>query len=240
MSSADPVMPTCLAAPCERDDRLIQPGARVLLAALAERRVAEALLDGGRLGGAGLGEREHALALGLFALDQPLVLEQLERGIHGPRARTPCPAAALLELLHDLVAVHGLAGERQEDRRADVAALGARPGTPAVTGTAEPGAEAGAEPGAVATTSVALTFAPALAAAFAGAAGAEPPLAAIAAGAAGAPAAPLTFTVRSARRPSVSCDSNMSSSLDVHNGVTRYIVMHRARNVKPVATPAFL
>ena len=146
-SSADPVMPTCLTAPASWNDGLAQREARVLLAALAERRVAETLLDGGGLGGAGLGEREHALALGLLALDQPLVLEQLERRVHRPGARAPCPAAALLELLHDLVAVHGLVGERQQDRRADVAALGARPGTPAATGTAEPVAVAGTEPG---------------------------------------------------------------------------------------------
>jgi hypothetical protein len=97
--------------------------------------------------------------------------------------------------------VHGLVGERQQDRRADVAAFGARPGTSAVAGTAEPGAVTmtGTEPGAVTVaTSAALAFALALAAAFAGAARAESTLAALAAGAVGTPAAPLTFTVRSA------------------------------------------
>ena len=196
-SSAEPAMPTCLtAAPSWKTAwRSAKRGS--CAPSSAERRVAEALLDGGGLGGAGLGQREHAPALGLLALDQPLVLEQLERRVHRAGARPPRAAAALLEPLHDLVAVHRLVGEHQQDRRAHVAALGARPGAAAVTGTPNPGPNP-ADRGRDRDRGPCLTLALALAAAFAAAAGAEPGGAALAAGAAGAPAAPLIFAVRSA------------------------------------------
>ena len=121
----------------ELEGGLPQREPRVLLAALAPRRVAELLLEGLGLCPAGLGQREHAPALALGALDQALVLEELERGVHRAGAGTPGAAGALLELLHDLVAVHGLVGERQQDGGADVAALGPGPGA-----AAEAGAEA--------------------------------------------------------------------------------------------------
>ena len=50
------------------------------------------------------------------------------------------PPLLLLEPLHDLVAVHRLVGEREQDGGANVAAAGARPGAAAGTVTA---AEAG-------------------------------------------------------------------------------------------------
>ena len=78
-------MATCLTAAPSWNTELAQREARVLLAALgAEGRVAQALPDGGSLGRPGLGQREHAPALSLFALDQALVLQQLQRRVHEP------------------------------------------------------------------------------------------------------------------------------------------------------------
>ena len=110
----------------EREHRVAQREARVLFAALgAERRLAEALLDGGGLSHAGVGQREHAPAFGLLAPDDALVLEQLQRRVHRAGAGSPGAPALLLEPLHDLIAVHRLVGEHQQDRRAHVASPGA-------------------------------------------------------------------------------------------------------------------
>ena len=54
--------------------------------------------------------------------DQALVLELLQRRIDRAGARAPDAVTALLDLLHDLVAVARLLGEQQQRRRADVAA----------------------------------------------------------------------------------------------------------------------
>ena len=104
-----------------------------MLAALgAPGSVAEAAVIKERLGDAGLGQREHAPPVRLFALDQTLVFEELEGRVHGAGARPPGAAAVLFEPLHDLVAVHRLVRQGEQDRRPDVAALGARPGAAAV------------------------------------------------------------------------------------------------------------
>ena len=63
-----------------------------------------------------------APALGGLGLDQSLVLELLEGGIDRPGAGPPHSAAALADLLDDLVAVPGLLGQQRERGRADVAA----------------------------------------------------------------------------------------------------------------------
>ena len=54
--------------------------------------------------------------------DQPLVLELVERRVDRSGARGPAPVAALGDRLHELVAVHGLVRQQQQDRCADVAA----------------------------------------------------------------------------------------------------------------------
>ena len=73
-----------------------------------------------------LGQREDAPAgLGVGGLDQPFVLELLERRVDRAGARRPVAAAALRDHLDDLVAVHRLLGEERQDRGADVAAAGA-------------------------------------------------------------------------------------------------------------------
>src|SRR4051794_4988530 len=51
------------------------------------------------------GELEAPPAGVLVAAHEPLVLELRERGVDRAGARAPGPAAALLELLHELVAV---------------------------------------------------------------------------------------------------------------------------------------
>src|SRR5262249_28339213 len=70
---------------------------------------------------AGLSERIDLAALDLLRRDQPLVLEQLERGVDRAGAGGPTAAGALLELLNHLVAMHGPIGEQREDSAADVA-----------------------------------------------------------------------------------------------------------------------
>ena len=59
--------------------------------------------------------------------DEPLVLELGERGVDRAGARAPGAGAALLDLLHEAVAVARLLLEQEQDRGADVAAsAGAR------------------------------------------------------------------------------------------------------------------
>src|SRR4029453_18732113 len=88
-------------------------------------RDAERLAVGLDVRAALVGELEGAPSGGLVAVDEPLVLELRERGVDRARAGAPDAAAALLELLHELVAVARLLLEQEQDRRAEVAA--ARP-----------------------------------------------------------------------------------------------------------------
>src|SRR5207247_8742064 len=104
----------------------VLPGGRPVLAALLQVRAA------------GVGEGEQLAPVGLFRADQPLVLELLKRRIDRAGARAPQALAALLDLLHDLVAVARLLGEQQQGSCARVAAasLAAAP-----AGAATPAAE---------------------------------------------------------------------------------------------------
>ena len=85
--------------------------------------------------------------------DQSLVLELGDRRVHGSGAQLPGAAGALGHGLHELVAVHRLLGEQDQQCGADVAATGATgPAAPAAatrsarTGPAERAAERPAEP----------------------------------------------------------------------------------------------
>jgi hypothetical protein len=49
-------------------------------------------------------------SLGLLDPDEPFILQLLQRGIDGARARMPESLAALTDLLDDLVSVHGTLG----------------------------------------------------------------------------------------------------------------------------------
>ena len=84
-----------------------------------------------------VGEGEAALAVGVLAADQALVLEHLQRRVDRAGARGPGPLGALLDLFDHLVAVHRALGEQGEDGGADVTAARPRPAAPAaVAGTA--------------------------------------------------------------------------------------------------------
>ena len=72
--------------------------------------------------GAALGGQRVGLATLAGLLDQPLVLELLEGGVDRAGARAPDAVGALLDLLHQAVAVAGLLGEQEEQGGADVAA----------------------------------------------------------------------------------------------------------------------
>ena len=67
-----------------------------------------------------------APALGRLGLDQRLVLELLQGGIDRPGAGPPHAAAALADLLDDLIAVPGLLGQQRERGGADIAPLDPR------------------------------------------------------------------------------------------------------------------
>src|SRR5215469_903643 len=87
----------------------------------------------GHVRAAVLGEPECApSAGGVLRRDQALVLELCQRRIYRPWARLPEAAAALADLLDDLVAVHRLFGKESERRRAHVAALGSAAAPPPV------------------------------------------------------------------------------------------------------------
>src|SRR5262249_27555352 len=83
-----------------------------------------------------IGELEQLAPVHLLGADQALVLELLKRGIDRAGARAPSSLAALLHLLHDLVAVARLLGDQQQRGGADVAA--ARLAPPADGAGAEP------------------------------------------------------------------------------------------------------
>ena len=71
------------------------------------------------------GEGEEPAAAGLLGADEALVLQLRERGIDRARAGAPGAAAAVLDLLHEPVAVARLLAEQDEQGGADVAAPGA-------------------------------------------------------------------------------------------------------------------
>src|SRR5262245_16950522 len=74
-----------------------------------------------------VGQHARAAVAGLFGADEPFVLELRERRIDRAGARPPHAVRALLDLLHDLVAVARLLGQQEQRSRADVAAPRARP-----------------------------------------------------------------------------------------------------------------
>src|SRR5262249_2727485 len=104
---------------------------RVVVAVLPRRLSLRALLDGLL---ARVGKREDSLAVDLLALDQPLVLEQLQGRLDRAGPRAPAAPGALLELLDHLVAVHRAPAQQGEDREAHVAP----PGTVAARAEAGP------------------------------------------------------------------------------------------------------
>ena len=95
-----------------------------------------ALLD---VGPAGVGEPERAPSLGLFRDDQALILELAQRGIHRAGARLPDAAAAVTDLLDQLVTIARFLGEQDQRGCADITA------TAAPTARAERATGTGAE-----------------------------------------------------------------------------------------------
>src|SRR5215218_163594 len=89
------------------------------------------------VGAALVGQLERLTALAGRDADEPLVLELLQRRVDGAGARPPDAVGALFDLLHQLVAVARLLVEQHEQRRADVAAAGARAARRAEAGEAE-------------------------------------------------------------------------------------------------------
>ncbi|MBI3790178.1 MAG: hypothetical protein HY275_04795 [Gemmatimonadetes bacterium] len=102
------------------------------------------------------GEMVDAASLGLDAAHEPLILEELERGIDGAGRRRVPPVQRVLERLEDLVAVTRLFAEETEDDELHFARLEGLRAAPAprVVGTGPPvaphgGLEAGKELGEV-------------------------------------------------------------------------------------------
>src|ERR1019366_4207184 len=85
----------------------------------------------------GVRECEQLAPVGLLRADQALVLELCQGGVDRAGARPPHAAAALLDLLHDLVAVARLLAQQQQRRRADVAATGLAAATAGASTAAE-------------------------------------------------------------------------------------------------------
>src|SRR6266511_1921382 len=84
-----------------RRRRELEPGVAELSEPLAERPELPRLLAAAlpallELGPAGVVDRVDALAVPLLAGHEPLVLEQLQRGVDRAWARPPCAAASLL------------------------------------------------------------------------------------------------------------------------------------------------
>jgi hypothetical protein len=94
-------------------------------------RLAEALAVLVEVRAPGVGELVDGAAFAGLAADQALVGEELERGVDRAGARAPGALAALLELLHHLVAVARLFAEQEQDGGADVAAAHAPPASEA-------------------------------------------------------------------------------------------------------------
>src|ERR1039458_9084736 len=76
---------------------------------------------------AGLCDLKATLTLRIARPHEALVLALGERRIHRSRARAPAPAAALLDLLHQLIAIARLLGQQQQQGHADLAAPRASP-----------------------------------------------------------------------------------------------------------------
>src|SRR5664279_814617 len=113
------------------------------------------LLDApGELGATRLVDLEDPLAVTLGRLHQSLVLEQLERRVHGAGTRAPRAPGLVLERLHHVVAVAGTLGERREQRRADVPAPHAPPAFPRRAAVPAPVTTPATSPGASAFSSV--------------------------------------------------------------------------------------
>src|SRR3954454_6785754 len=104
--------------------------------------------------GARVGEGEHAAGAFLRRLDKALVLELGQRGVDRSGARAPDALAALLDLLHERVAVARLLGEEQQDGGADGAARSAAAAGAEAGAGAEARPEATRSPGAVAVAAV--------------------------------------------------------------------------------------
>src|SRR6201996_9276461 len=106
----------------------------------------------------GQGER-LAAAVGGLGLDQPLILELLERGVDRTRAGPPHPVGALADLLDDLVPVAGTLGQQRQRCGPDVTPAYPRPAAePRPHRAAEP---AGAEPAGTTAATATATRAPA-------------------------------------------------------------------------------
>src|SRR5579862_4453374 len=105
-----------------------------------------------------LGQLEQLAPVDLLGADQPLVLELCQRRIRRARARAPDAVAALLHLLHDLVAVARLLGQQQQRGGADIPAACL---TPAAKRTAagRKSAAARAMPGEAEVFSVSMSYA---------------------------------------------------------------------------------
>src|SRR5690606_36670982 len=106
---------------------------------------------GAELGGVGLdvgatfvGQRGEVAPAVRRRRHEAFVGEESDRWVHGAGARSPCATGALGYLLDDLVAVHGLLGEEQQDRSSYAAAPGPATSSSASTSTATTGVEGSA------------------------------------------------------------------------------------------------
>src|SRR5215218_261324 len=113
------------------------PGALAHVALDGVPRGAELVAVRLDVGAALVGQRVRPAALSRLGADEPLVLELLQRRVDGTGARPPDAVGALFDLLHQLVAVARLLAEQHQQRRADVAAAGARAARRAEAGEAE-------------------------------------------------------------------------------------------------------
>jgi hypothetical protein len=85
------------------------------------------------MGTACVGEVKGAASLGLLSPHQSLVFEQLESRIDRSRAGLPDPAAALVDLVDELVSIEWALGQQDEQRSSDVTAsspASAKPAAP--------------------------------------------------------------------------------------------------------------
>src|SRR5207245_8426041 len=94
------------------------------------RRVRATRLDEGS---SLLGDHEQPAPVDLLGADQPLVLELRQGRVDRAGPGSPHALAALLHLLHDLLAVTRLLGQEQQRRRADVATARLAPGAERAT-----------------------------------------------------------------------------------------------------------
>ncbi len=128
--SSVPAWTTCMtAAPTPKISVRSSAACGAAAADLLPRR-AELVAVLGDVRAARVGELEQPAAAGVLRADEALVLELRERRVDGAGARAPVAAAAVLDLLHQPVAVARLLGEQDEQRGPDVAAPGARAAAP--------------------------------------------------------------------------------------------------------------